>query len=343
MRGLFLIQGFDVAASRYRVLAHLPFLEERGIRCEARPFPEGFGARWRVFNALDEYDFVFLQRRRFGPFWTRLIRARARKIVFDFDDSIMLRNATHADQQSAGRERKFARMARAADLIFAGNAFLRDQTLPYSRQVAVIPTPVDADRYPEKRHGPRPVITLGWIGAHGSLHSLEAMRPALEEIGRRRSDLELKIVCDHFFDLSRLRVVKTPWSAETEAAEVASFDIGLMPLGNDVWSRGKCGLKALQCLAAGVPVVLSPVGVNREIVEEGVHGLFAAGEREWVDKVVGLAADPAARERMGRAGRQRVLERYSVRAVAPLVAARIAGLIGAAAPAGPPAGPSAAR
>jgi glycosyltransferase involved in cell wall biosynthesis len=130
-------------------------------------------------------------------------------------------------------------------------------------------------------------------------------------------NLQLKIVCDTFFDLDRMPVVEKQWSAVDEVDDLKSFDIGIMPLLDDPWSWGKCGLKILQYLGVGVPVVCTPVGINRDIVIDGQEGSWASTEDEWVEKVVAMAKDPAGRKRMGAAGRKKVLEEYSVEALYP--------------------------
>lgn len=328
MHGLFLIQGFDSPSSRYRVLQYLPTFERSGIRCHVQSIPDTFSQRFRLIQSLGQYDFVFLQRKRFGPFLTWLLRNRSKVLIFDFDDAIMYRSRTRPNQQvSENRNRQFSRAVRSADLVFCGNRFLFDHSVPHNAHSHIVPTTVDMDRYPLKTYSPRERVTLGWIGSKGTLHYLQALSPVLEEIGRCRDDVQLKIVCNSFFDLEHLPVVKVPWQAETEVAEVQSFDIGLMPLGTDVWSQGKCGLKILQCLAAGVPVVATPAGVNAELVENDATGRQATTDEEWTTQLLALIDDPVGRERMGRLGRQRVMDGYSLQAIGPQIVESIKNLV----------------
>jgi glycosyltransferase involved in cell wall biosynthesis len=318
MKILFLIQGYQVAASRYRVLQYLPYLQSKGVEITVSLYPRTVKENFRFFNSLSQYDLVFLQRKRFSQPRLALLRRKAKKIVYDFDDSVMYRNSTRENPVSPTRYRRFAQMVKASDFVVAGNEFLKNQVLPFNRNVEVIPSSLDGERYHPKDYCLRKErVTLGWIGDHGSIHYLEKMKPIFEEIGRRYPHTELKIVCDIFFDCEQMTVVKKEWRSEEEVADLQSFDIGVMPLMDDPWSWGKCGLKIIQYQGAGVPVVCTPVGVNRDLVEDGVNGFYAMTPDQWVEKLSILIEDPSLREKMGREGRERVLKRYTLQACAP--------------------------
>ncbi|MGR3294291.1 MAG: glycosyltransferase family 4 protein [Candidatus Scalindua sp.] len=318
MKILFLVQGFDVAASRYRVLQYLPYLKEHGVQATVLPFPKGFFAKLKVFKSANQYDILFLQRKRFSVLWLKYIRKNARKIVYDFDDSVMYRNSKAVNPESNTRVKMFKNIVNASDHVIAGNEFLQKNTTLYTHNVTIIPSPIDISLYPQKTYSEKSdSITLGWVGAHGSIHYLEKMRPIFETLGKRNDKLRLKIVCDTFFDCENMVVDKKQWTEKDEVADIQSFDIGLMPLMDDPWSHGKCGLKILQCLATGVPVICSPAGINREIVEDGVHGFWANTDEEWIEKLEILINDHELRKKMGIAGRERVVERYSLKANAP--------------------------
>ena len=318
MKILFLVQGLDVAASRYRVLQYLPYLKEHGVQASVQRFPKGFFAKLKVFKSVRQYDILFIQRKRFPVLWLKLIRKNAKKIVYDFDDSVMYRNSKYVSNESKTRVKVFKNIVNASDHVIAGNEYLQKNTVPYTQNVTIIPSPIDMTSYPQKKYLEKnDNITLGWIGAHGSIHYLKKMKPIFETLGKRNDRLRLKIVCDTFFDCENIVVEKKQWTEKDEVADIQSFDIGLMPLMDDPWSHGKCGLKILQCLAVGVPVVCSPAGINREIVEDGVHGFWANTEEEWIEKLKTLINDPDLRKRMGMEGRKRVVEYYSLRANAP--------------------------
>jgi glycosyltransferase involved in cell wall biosynthesis len=318
MKVLFLIQGFSVAASRYRVLQYIPYLQSKGVETTVRLYPRTLKENFQFFNDLSQYDIVFLQRKRFNQPRLGLLRRRAKRILYDFDDSVMYRNSKAKDPISSSRRRRFVQMVKNSDFVIAGNEFLKSEVLPLNQNVEVIPTAIDQERYHLKIY---PVqqerVTLGWIGDHGSIHYLEKMRPIFERIGAKYPHVELKIVCDTFFDCGRMKVIKKDWSSEEEVADLQGFDIGLMPLVDDPWSWGKCGLKIIQYQGVGVPVVCSPVGINKDLVENGANGYWAMTPEEWEKKLSLLIEDSELREQMGREGRRRVLESYTCQACAP--------------------------
>ncbi len=318
MRVLFLIQGHTVAASRYRVLQYIPYLTSQGVEATVSLYPRTLRENLRFFTTLSQYDIVFLQRKRFNQPRLGWLRKRSKRIIYDFDDAVMYRNSKAAIPFSKTRKRRFTQMIRASDFVIAGNEFLKDQVLQMNPKVEVIPTTIDRNRYPSKNYERRKKeVTIGWIGDHGSIHYLEKMRPIFEEMGKRYSSVELKIVCDTFFDCEHLPVIKKEWTAEEEVADLQGFDIGVMPLVDDPWSWGKCGLKIIQYQGVGLPVVCTPVGINRDLVRDGVNGLWATAPEEWVEKLALLIERPGLREKMGREGRRRVMEGFTLQACAP--------------------------
>lgn len=318
MKVLFLVQGYSVAASRYRVLQYIPYLNSHGVETTARLYPRSMKENIQFFRDLPQYDIVFLQRKRFNQPRLRWLRRRAKRIVYDFDDSVMYRNSKAKDPVSQTRKKRFTQMIKASDLVIAGNEFLRGQVLPVNPNVEVIPTAIDQERYEPKDYSvAKDRVTIGWIGDHGSIHYLEKMRPVFDRIGERYSRCDLKIVCDIFFDCKKIQVIKKQWRSDEEVEDLRSFDIGLMPLVDDPWSWGKCGLKIVQYQGVGLPVVCTPVGVNRDLVEDGVNGFWAKTPVEWEEKLSILIEDALLREKLGKEGRKRVLEGYTVQSCAP--------------------------
>jgi glycosyltransferase involved in cell wall biosynthesis len=324
LRVCFVIQGPEVAASRYRVLQYLPRLEARGIVPTVATVPHGWLAEWRFWGSLAPCDVVFLQRQRPPPSLLARARRTARRLVFDFDDALWYHDSTRPDPVAPRRARALSRLIRAADRVVAGNRFLADGVAADGGRPVVIPSPVDVAAYTPRSPSDGGPFTIGWIGAHGSLHYLERLRGALDAVHAQVPHARLEIVCDHFFECARMPVVKTPWSAATETAVLRGFDVGIMPLLDDPWSWGKCGLKALQYGAAGVPIACTPVGINRDVVRDGVEGRFAVTAEDWVRVLVELAAlPPAARHAMGQAARARVEAAFSL----PVCAERLADLL----------------
>jgi len=327
MKVLALIQGMTVAASRYRILQYLPYLEGRGIQTDVREFPRTLGEYARLYQAAGRYDCIFVQRKRFHFPFLKPLRQRARRIVYDLDDAVMYKNSLAGRPYSRTRRARFETMVAASDYVVAGNTFLRDQTLPYNENVTVIPTSIPADRYSVKDYArAKDVVTIGWIGDHGSIHYLEALRPVFEEIGRRfPGTVELKIICDVFFDCEHIPVRKVFWNAATEVEELTSIDIGVMPLKDDPWSWGKCGLKILQYFGVGVPAVCTPVGVNRDVVKPGENGAWARTHEEWVDALARLIENGDLRRTCGLAGRETLEHGYTREINAPKLLSAIVG------------------
>jgi glycosyltransferase involved in cell wall biosynthesis len=283
-----------------------------------RPFPKGPIDRWKGYGTLASYDVVFIQRKRLKGWELKWVRSRARCLVYDFDDAVMYRDRLSRDPHSPSRRRHFWRMIEACDLVLAGNRFLYEEAIRHQNRVEILPTCLDLERYaPRGQDVPSSCITLGWIGDTGSIHYLETFKPILEALGKEIPNLQLKILSSRFIECERLRVIPVPWRADTELRELQTFDIGIMPVPDDPWSQGKCGLKLLQYMAAGVPVVCSPVGVNAEIVRDGTEGLFARSEGEWIDQIRKLALDAELRHRMGTAAFDRVKNAYSLQSHAP--------------------------
>lgn len=307
-----------MAASRYRVLQYLPYLESNGVEATVSLYPRTLKENIQFFKILPQYHVVFLQRKRFNQPRLGWLRKRAKRIIYDFDDAVMYRNSKARNPISQSRKKRFAQMIKASDFVISGNEFLRGQALALNPNVEVIPSPIDQNRYDLKDYTVRKDrVTIGWIGDHGSIHYLERISPIFEKIGSRYPNGELKIICDTFFDCEGIRVIKKQWRSEEEVADLQSLDIGLMPLVDDPWSWGKCGLKIIQYQGVGVPVVCTPVGINRDLVEDGVSGFWAKTPEEWEEKISILIKDPLLREKMGRDGRRRVLENYTVQACAP--------------------------
>jgi glycosyltransferase involved in cell wall biosynthesis len=206
-------------------------------------------------------------------------------------------------------------MMQAVDAVTAGNETLADEaTRGGARCVAVIPTCVDLARYPVATHRREGDAELVWIGSSSTLQGLERIRPLLEEVGRRHPRLRLKLICDRFLHLENLPVLARRWDETSEAADIAAADIGIGWVPDDPWSRGKCGLKLLQYMAAGVPVIANPVGVQADMVRHDDNGFLADTTDQWLDAVSRLAHDAGLRQRMGEAGRRLVEREYSLAA-----------------------------
>jgi glycosyltransferase involved in cell wall biosynthesis len=313
----FLIQGHKVAASRLRVLQYLPYLKESDIEYCVMEYPKNLLGWMRAFSTFRYCNGVFFQRKR-PPLWIlALLKVNRIRIVYDFDDAVMFKNSLSKNPYSLRRKMSFKRIMRFSDLVIAGNTFLRQEAERYNSNVHVLPTPIDGRRYYQRPIPSGNQVVLGWIGDHGSVHYMESYKEVWEEIGKRFNNVSLTIICDTFIETRHIKVNKVHWSLETEVDELSKIDIGLMPLFDDPWSRGKCGFKILQYLGMGIPCVCTPVGVNRDIVQDGVEGFWANTKDDWIEKVSILVKDRDLRRRMGEKGREKVVANYTVEACAP--------------------------
>lgn len=321
MRVAALVESADHVCCRYRVAAFRPYLEAAGHALTLHPLPAGPLARVRLFRSLRSADVVVLQRKLLPRLQFAVLRRSARRLVFDFDDAVWLRDSYSPKGLASGRRfRRFARTVRTADRSFTGNSYLAAAATRHTAAgcVTVVPTCIDPTAYGSTPPRPGGSLQLVWVGSSSTLRGLEHVRPLLDAVGAAVPGVRLKLICDRFARFARLPVDAVRWDGRTEAAELAAADVGIAWVPDDDWSRGKCGLKVLQYMATGLPVIANPVGVHTELVRPGETGFLAATADEWAAAVRALAADPDLRRRLGRAGRVAVEKRYSVEAGARL-------------------------
>jgi glycosyltransferase involved in cell wall biosynthesis len=311
-----LVESAGHVCCRYRVAAFRPYLEAAGHSLEIRELAGGFLNRLSVLRSVRDADVVVVQRRLLSLTELTVLRRSARRLLFDFDDAIWLRDSYSGKGFEDGRRaRRFRLMASRADVIVAGNRFLAEEAAKHSDNVAVIPTCVDQTVYPLATHDRPPgQVKLVWVGSSSTLQGLERNRDLLNAIGKAVPGARLKVICDRFPAFAHLPVDTVRWDERTEPAELADADIGIGWVPDDPWSRGKCGLKLLQYQAAGLAVVANPVGVQADIARHGGTGLLATTAEEWVAAIRRLASDPGLRRQLGRAGREQVKQEYSVEA-----------------------------
>ncbi|KAA0245361.1 MAG: glycosyltransferase [Candidatus Brocadia sp. AMX2] len=314
----FLIQGWDHPASRYRVLQYLPSLQEAQIVMHVALFPNSFFQWMKLFSELKDYHTIFIQKKRLWHWQLWYLRRKRIRIIYDFDDAIMFKSPVDGGGRSFKRQRTFARMVRCSDQIIAGNQYLKSKAIPYNKNIAILPTAIDTRKYTTKDYRrSKEKITIGWIGSKSSLPFLKELTPAFDHVASQYKSVELKIICNDFFECKRMSVIKKRWALKDENADLQDIDIGLAPLPDHEWTKGKCATKLLQYLSVGIPVVCSPVGVHNEIIQEGMNGLFAASTQEWIEKVSLLIKDKALRERIGLEGKKTVEFSYSLKANIP--------------------------
>lgn len=264
-----------------------------------------------------KYDFVFVQREAFmlGTTFFEQLFARKTKMIFDFDDSIWLQNVSAGNKalgflKDASKTQKLIALS---DMVFAGNAYLADYAKQFNPNTKLVPTVVDTHNYQRIPLEKSDKICIGWSGSFSTVPYFEYALPALRQIKAKYGDkVYFKVIGDANYTNEELQIKGVAWSSEKEVYELSEIDIGIMPLPNDEWTKGKCALKGLLYMSLGQAAVLSDVGVNGEVIEDGVNGFLVSSTEEWVEKISLLIDQPTLRQEMGNKGRQTVLERYSV-------------------------------
>jgi glycosyltransferase involved in cell wall biosynthesis len=293
-------------------------LRAAGWQVRAEQYPSGrYGIRtWERRGLLRWADVTVLHQIKLSSIEARLFASFSRRRVFDVDDAIYVRKPRRLGElpdESPWRKQKFAATCRWVDAVAAGNEVLAAVARTSAQEVVVLPTSIDAASYQPSFAGPADPPTVAWIGSPENLIYLDMIRPALVRLSKRHSALKLRVICSSFPDWGDVQIERVPWSSATEAQSLAGAHIGVMPLTDDAWSRGKCAFKLLQYMAAALPCVASPVGANTEAVVDGVNGFHASGIEEWERNLEKLIASPSLRAAFGAAGRLHVEQRYSMR------------------------------
>lgn len=308
-RIVFLTKRREAASTRYRATMYFDALRQAGWT-PTHLAADDAGLRWGgILRQVRQAEVTVVCRRTYSALFSSLLRRRAKRLVFDLDDAIY----TTPHGPSAGRARRFAAIAQRCDQIWAGNAHLAEQAGRYCLDVRVLPTAVDPAHYAVRPPKPTDTFDAVWIGSSSTRPYLKSLLPVLEAAARVPG-LRLKIVADFTLSSSRLPILAVPWSAQTEARELASSHVGLAPMPENPWTLGKCGLKVLQYMAAGLPVVAADVGVHRQLIESAETGLLCADAEGWSASLSQLREDPALRAAMGQAGWERMMADYSLSA-----------------------------
>ena len=349
------------AGCRFRIAQFIPYLRSVGIDVTLRSLftAEFFNLVYRrgqyvrkasgfatlalkhlaSLRDLSRFDLLFLYREMLpiGPAVVeRLLALRGRPpIVFDFDDAIFLPSVSEANRSIAALKQpgKVATIIRLSDHVIAGNQYLASYARRFNDAVTVIPTVVDTTKFvPRVTSGngaSRPAPIVGWIGSPTTAFYLRGLMPLLRSVQQTLPFVLRVSGAGEPIDAPGLAIEQPTWSLLDEVELFNTCDVGVYPLADDEWARGKCGFKAIEFMACGVPVVASAVGVNREIIEDGVNGFLASTEVEWADKLGRLLADADLRRRLGAAGRRTIEERYSLRAHASTLVTTLRAAAGA--------------
>jgi glycosyltransferase involved in cell wall biosynthesis len=332
--------SFIGPSSRYRIYQYVPYLRQAGIEVIVAPLfrggwfrilnlrgrplraiAKGLYALMRLFVRIwdllkvGKYDLYCFEHQAF-PYIPVFLERIAKKInpnmLLEFDDAIYL---------TLLHKKKMPRLIRMSRHVIVGNNFLRDYVLQFNPNVTVIPTVVDTDRYRSKKdYYPHGKLNIGWVGLAYNLPYVQKLGETLQKLKKEIGDFKFSVICSKGLEIDGVDIIFKSWNYDDEIEDIRNLDIGIMPLADDEWTKGKCGLKVLQYMACGVPVVASPVGVNREIINDGENGLLAATDEEWFKKLSLLACNEALRRRLGQKGRETVEKNYSLLIWGPRVA-----------------------
>jgi glycosyltransferase involved in cell wall biosynthesis len=340
------------AGCRFRIVQYRPALEAAGfdvtlLSLFTRDFfrlvyrPGSYVSKSITFAGLaarhlaslthvDRYDLVFLYRELLplGPALVERLLGRRRHppMVFDFDDAIFLPSVSDANRLIAALKvpGKVATIVRSSDRVIAGNEYLAAYARRFNPDVVTIPTSVDTTRWIPRTTQPSSDaarrLVVGWIGSPTTAHYLQLLAPVLAQINATHPFTLRVSGANGAVAFPGVDVENVEWSLDREVELFNTCDVGIYPLPDDEWAKGKCGFKAIQFMACGVPVVAAAVGVNRDIIQDGVNGLLASTTGEWVDKLRRLLSDAALRARLADAGRRTIEEGYSVRVNGPRLA-----------------------
>lgn len=349
---------FEGAGSRFRIYQFLPELAAAGVACDVRPFldPSFFRMVYQPGRVLEKmvrfsmaalgrsvqalslprYDALVVYRESFpigGALIERLAKARGVPLVFDLDDAVYLRDEITVNPLvwRLKAPSRVWNVIRWSDLVFCGSDYLAGRCRAVNQRILTLPTSVDLRTFPRRApHRPTTGPTVvGWVGSHSSaMLYLDMLAEPLRRVAAAHNVVFDVVGGGRLPAWPGVTVRSREWRLEEEVGHLQRADIGVYPLRDDEWGRGKCAFKAIQFMAVGVPVVASRVGANLELIRDGENGFLAGSETEWVDKLTLLVRDPWLRQRMGEAARKTVEERYSLEVVGPRLVDALKGVIG---------------
>ncbi|HEY0428214.1 MAG TPA: glycosyltransferase family 4 protein [Pyrinomonadaceae bacterium] len=349
MKVLAIVHGiYDTSpGQRYRIEQWEPLLQEKGVEITYAPFEteelrqilhqsgntwqkfkavaEGMNRRRRQIKSLAGYDliYVFREAALLGPPWFERRFARSGiPMVFDFDDAIFqtYRSPSNGYLSYLKFPAKTGEICRLSAHVMVGNQYLADYAGEFNKNVTIVPTTIDTEKYTiAEKDSDAETLTVGWSGSFSTVQHLDTIRDVLQELAQAEKFRLRVIGSSAEYELPGVEVEAIKWRSETETEDLRSIDIGIMPLPDDLWSKGKCGAKALQYMALGIPTVCSPVGVNSTIIRDGENGFLADGKAEWIEKLKKLIHSAELRKKLGAAGRKTVEESYSAKSQAPRV------------------------
>lgn len=333
---------FNKAPSqRFRFEQYLEFFEENGFEITLEPFLgektwkilfsqgnyvrkfigglKGILNRLRVIGMIHKFDLIFIHREAsfigpaiFEKIYAKLARGR---IIYDFDDAIWLLDVSEENKSLSWLKKpmKASDIIKLSAHVICGNNFLASFAKQYNPNVTVIPTTIDTNYHLPCNKILRNTTTIGWTGTNTTIKHFNSILPVFEKLYMKLGGkVKFALISNKPVPNPPVPLEYIPWSKDSEIEDLCKFDIGIMPLPDNIWAKGKCGFKGLQYMALEIPTVMSPVGVNTEIISDGINGFLASTEEEWIEKLSLLVENPDLREKFGKMGRQTVVDKYSV-------------------------------
>ncbi len=290
---------------RDRISGYFNMMAARGITHTIEVPDKSLTKRIRQYERLDHYDVILLHKRTFPLFDALFFRPRKAKVVFNYDDAILFSDRGVA---TLTHRQRFRRSLRAADVVLVGSSYLAQLAAPYHDDIRILPLGLQTKKYgcDGKRQDGK--VRLVWVGRPVTLEYIELLRPVIRKLAGQYPNLVLRLVCEEFIDIEGVVIEKIRWTPEVRYRALAEADIGLAPLPDNPFTRGKCTFKVLEYSASGLPVVASPIGTNADHVRDGVTGYLAATPDQWLAKLKTLLDDPTLRNDMGARGREHAKE-----------------------------------
>ena len=317
-------KGFEIATQSFWDKLAWPILYKPGYTFrKIIGFIKGLGRRLAILFRHSKFDYVFIHRECLpvGPPIVEWILAKLlrKKIIYDFDDAIWLPNTSEENKLAAFLKwhSKVASICKWSYRVSCGNSFLADYARQFNTKVVINPTTIDTNHFHNPKLFPAKkksnAITIGWTGTQSTLPYLISLVPIIEKLeAKYPGQIRLLVIANKDPKLGLNFIDFLPWSKETEIEDLLRIDIGVMPLHDDPWAKGKCGFKALQYMALEIPALASPVGVNVEIIDNGVNGILCQSDHKWIKQIEALMTNESERKQIGSMGRKKVISNYSV-------------------------------
>ncbi len=320
----------NTASTRLRVLDHIPYLDSGGFTVRTH-YPIKKSGSWikKTFEKRNEYSsiikaardagIVIVQKRLLPPIIISKIKKSCHRIIYDFDDAITTSQHKKFSIITATRtQSRFKAICKHSVAIIAGNRYLASRVDErYRNKVHILQTAVNKNKYDPQANTPRKSVIIGWIGQPTNYPYIKDLENVFSQLTRIHPETELLIISKGNPEIRNIKTTLIPWSEETEAESLSNIDIGIMPMPDNEWTRGKCAFKALQYMASGIPVICSDVGGNKEVVRNGIDGFVVKRQEEWLNTLLRLIEDSKLRAQMGQSGRNSVETTYDISQISP--------------------------